>query len=89
MENHGIKQPIMPLKYVLIGKALGYPPQAYNDFDIERDDRHIIHYHGSDFVCRKRNMKECVLYMKERYVIPKDLYIEVSIIKPKIKKAVS
>lgn len=80
MAQHGLKQPIMFLNHRLIGNALGYPPLAYEAFPIHHSERYAIDYHGFSFVCRKKDVYECLHYMHTRYSIPERLQIGVEVL---------
>lgn len=69
---HNIEDRAMSFDDKLLGKALGFPPFAYNAFPIEDpNDRYCIDYHGIIFVCKKQDVYQCLLYMHKRFPIPR------------------
>lgn len=73
MKKHRLKtDQVFSLDHKMIGDALGFPPLAIEAFPIEnRNDRAFIRYHGFVFACHKKDVDECLNYMKKNYPIPR------------------
>lgn len=76
MQTHGLKGQTIQLEDKLIGEILGFPPLAVEAFPVNENERTIIDYHAIQFVCRRKDVDDCLEYMNQKYPISKELQLE-------------